>query len=46
LNGHEVVLAEVDQETELGRQDGHGVVTLDPEDVQMPVVDLKDVSDG
>jgi hypothetical protein len=46
LDGHEVVLREVNQESELCRQHGHASFTLKPDYVQLPVVYMKDVSDG
>jgi hypothetical protein len=45
LHIHDVVLTEVDQESELLREDGYRAVTFDTAYVQLPVVEPKDVSD-
>jgi hypothetical protein len=40
----DVVLAEVDRETELVRQDGYRAIPFDAAYVKVPVVEPKDVS--
>src|SRR5215813_2618301 len=46
FDSDEVLVCEMDQESELGRENGHRLVALDFDDVQVPGVDVNDVSDG